>query len=44
MAKAHLRPNGMPMKQGTIYGATLIAASTSNKNENKEKSYDAPDL
>ena len=33
---AHLKANGMAMKQGTIIDATLIAAPSSTKNEKKE--------
>jgi IS5 family transposase len=35
--KAHLKVNGMAMKQGTIIDATLIAAPSSTKNEKKER-------
>jgi IS5 family transposase len=35
--KAHLKPNGMAMKQGTINDATLIAAPSSTKNEKRER-------
>ena len=35
--KAHLKANGMAMKQGTIIDATLIAAPSSTKNEKKER-------
>jgi IS5 family transposase len=34
--KAHLKANGMAMKQGTIIDATLIAATSSIKNKKKE--------
>jgi len=37
VVKAHLKANGMAMKQGTIIDATLIAAPSSTKNENKER-------
>ena len=37
MVKAHLKSNGMAMKQGTIIDATLIAAPSSTKNEKKER-------
>ena len=37
MVKAHLKANGMAMKQGTIIDATLIAAPSSTKNEKKER-------
>jgi IS5 family transposase len=35
--KAHLKANGMAMKQGTIVDATIIAAPSSTKNEKKER-------
>jgi IS5 family transposase len=35
--KAHLKTNGMVMKQGTIIDATLIAVPSSTKNEKKER-------
>ena len=35
--KAHLKANGMTMKQGTIIDATLIAAPSSTKNEKGER-------
>ncbi len=35
--KAHLKDNGMAMKQGTIINATLIAAPSSTKNEKGER-------
>jgi IS5 family transposase len=35
--KAHLKANGMAMKQGTIIDATLIAAPSSTKNEKGER-------
>jgi len=35
--KAHLKDNGMAMKQGTIIDATLIAAPSSTKNEKGER-------
>jgi len=35
--KAHLKANGMAMKQGTIIDATLIAAPSSTKNEKRER-------
>ncbi len=35
--KAHLKSNGMAMKQGTIIDATLIAAPSSTKNEKGER-------
>jgi transposase, IS5 family len=35
--KAHLKANGMAMKQGTIIDATLIAAPSSTKNKKKER-------
>jgi IS5 family transposase len=35
--KAHLKANGMAMKQGTIIDATLIGALSSTKNERKER-------
>ncbi|MEX0649533.1 MAG: IS5 family transposase [Candidatus Andersenbacteria bacterium] len=35
--KAHLKANGMAMKQGTIIDATLIAAPTSTKNKDRER-------
>lgn len=35
--KAHLRKQGMSMKQGTIIDATLIAAPSSTKNEKGER-------
>ncbi len=34
--KAHLKANGMAMKQGTIIDATLIAANSSTKNKDGE--------
>ena len=37
VVKAHLKVNGMAMKQGTIVDATLIAAPTSTKNDKKER-------
>lgn len=37
VVKAHLKANGMAMKQGTIVDATLIAAPSSTKNEKKER-------
>jgi len=37
VVKAHLKVNGMAMKQGTIVDATLIAAPSSTKNEKKER-------
>jgi IS5 family transposase len=37
VVKAHLKANGMAMKQGTIIDATLIAAPSSTKNERKER-------
>jgi len=37
MVKAHLKANGMAMKQGTIIDATLIAAPSSTKNEKGER-------
>jgi IS5 family transposase len=37
VVKAHLKANGMAMKQGTIIDATLIAAPSSTKNEKKER-------
>jgi IS5 family transposase len=33
--KAHLKANGMAMKQGTIVDATIIAAPSSTKNEKR---------
>jgi IS5 family transposase len=38
--KAHLKANGMAMKQGTIIDATLIAAPSSTKNKKKERDPD----
>jgi IS5 family transposase len=35
--KAHLKSNGMAMKQGTIIDATIIAAPSSTKNEKRER-------
>jgi transposase, IS5 family len=35
--KAHLKANGMAMKQGTIIDATLIAAPCFTNNERKER-------
>ena len=35
--KAHLKANGMAMKQGTIIDATLIAAPSSTKNKTNER-------
>jgi IS5 family transposase len=35
--KAHLKANGMAMKQGTIIDATIIAAPSSTKNEKRER-------
>jgi IS5 family transposase len=35
--KAHLKANGMAMKQGTIVDATIIAAPSSTKNEKRER-------
>ncbi len=35
--KAHLKDNGMAMKQGTIIDATLIAAPSSTRNEKGER-------
>ena len=35
--KAHLKANGMVMKQGTIIDATIIAAPSSTKNEKRER-------
>jgi len=37
VVKAHLKANGMAMKQGTIIDATLIAAPSSTKNEKGER-------
>ena len=37
VVKAHLKDNAMAMKQGTIIDATLIAASSSTKNEREER-------
>ena len=37
VVKAHLKANGMVMKQGTIIDATLIAAPSSTKNEKGER-------
>ena len=34
---AHLKANGMAMKQGTIVDATIIAAPSSTKNEKRER-------
>jgi IS5 family transposase len=39
--KAHLKANGITMKQDTIIDATLIAAPSSTKNKKKERD---PDL
>jgi transposase, IS5 family len=36
-AKAHLKANGMAMKQGTIIDATIIEAPSSAKNEKRER-------
>ena len=38
--KAHLKANGIAMKQGTIIDATLIAAPSSTKNKKKERDPD----
>jgi len=38
--KAHLKANGMAMKQGTIIDATLIAAPSSTKNKARERDPD----
>ena len=35
--KAHLKANGMAMKQGTIIDATIIEAPSSTKNEKRER-------
>ncbi len=35
--KAHLKANGMAMKQGTMIDATLIAAPSSTKNKAGER-------
>ena len=35
--KAHLKANGMAMKQGTIIDTTIIAAPSSTKNEKGER-------
>lgn len=35
--KAHLKANGMAMKQGTIIDATIIAAPSTTKNEKRER-------
>ena len=35
--KAHLKANGMAMKQGTIIDATIITAPSSTKNEKGER-------
>lgn len=35
--KAHIKANGMDMKQGTIIDATLIHAPSSTKNKSKER-------
>ena len=35
--KAHLKANGMAMKQGTIIDATIIAAPSSTKNEKRAR-------
>jgi IS5 family transposase len=37
VVKAHLKANGMAMKQGTIIDATLIAAPSSTKNQKRER-------
>jgi len=37
VVKAHLKANGMAMKQGTIIDATLIAAPSSTKNKTNER-------
>jgi IS5 family transposase len=37
VVKAHLKANGMAMKQGTIIDATLIAAPSSTKNKSRER-------
>ena len=37
VVKAHLKANGMAMKQGTIIDATIIAAPSSTKNEKRER-------
>jgi IS5 family transposase len=37
VVKAHLKANGMAMKQGTIIDATLIAAPSSTKNKSKDR-------
>jgi IS5 family transposase len=37
VVKAHLKDNGMPMKQGTIIDATLIAAPSTTKNKKGER-------
>jgi IS5 family transposase len=37
VVKAHLKANGMAMKQGTIIDATLIAAPSSTKNKKGER-------
>jgi len=37
VVKAHLKDNGMAMKQGTIIDATLIAAPSSTKNKAGER-------
>jgi transposase, IS5 family len=37
VVKAHLKANGMAMKQGTIIVATIIAAPSSTKNEKLER-------
>ena len=38
--KAHLKANGMAMKQGTIIDATIIAAPCSTKNEKRQRDPD----
>jgi len=35
--RAHLKANGMAMKQGMIVDATIIAAPSSTKNEKRER-------
>ena len=42
--KAHLKVNGMAMKQGTIIDATIIAAPSATKKKEGEGSGDAPSL
>lgn len=37
VVKAHLKANGMTMKQGTVIDATLIAAPSSTKNKKGER-------